>query len=261
VHPDQNDIVRFLAGVLPEERAEAMVAHLDTCEPCLERLQALQQLRDDFEGSWEAFVLEWHHRQKAALRSGTHPAALLRVRSVLDGARKLAGLASEALVAGGEPRGWTATLRPAYGGVGDPGDPILALQREASVLLDQDAGAEALEVLQRVATSRPDAAATSLAEISVDGAVVGRLVIDAGRRCVSVLLQNDFLDRHAVRASARILVRPAEHDAQPDTSLEQPLLPVAGATYHLAEFEQLADGVIEVTLALHATSHGSIDDR
>ena len=63
LHPNQDLLLRFSAGTADETEALRIVSHLGECRVCTDRFQALRELRQDFDRTWEGFL------EEAAFRS------------------------------------------------------------------------------------------------------------------------------------------------------------------------------------------------
>lgn len=221
LHPSQDEILRFLTGRMGPDRVELFYAHVDACMPCDERVRALQQLRSSFGESWAAFEAE------ARRGSGPSLEQVPGLRILLDPARRLAALADGVLA---EWSGWgTVQARPmvAYTGVSARGPKVAAARRDVSSQLRQGSETEAIASLAALAGQNPEAAAESLTELTVEGRVVGRIVVNAPRGVILVLL---FQAELQGRRAAAVLL-----DGQGAVLAEASLEPVSGADYDAAE--------------------------
>jgi len=211
MHPSQDELLRFLAGSETAERASLVYAHADACAACTDRLAALRRLRDDFDGAWNDFLAEAHARGAPVAL----PSASLVVRGWMDRAQRIATLAAHG-------------LRPVA-------DAMAALWAAPSPLPSGVGAAQ---------PSGP--AATSTLDLLVAGTRVGRIVSDAQRGSVAVLLDDAAL----AGRTATAIVTPAGASATP---LRIRLELVPETTYRLAEFEAVPDGGFELTLEIRPT--------
>ncbi len=241
-HPLQDDLLEFAAGILDPGRAETLYAHLGHCTPCTDRVTTIRAIRADFEGSWAAFMEEYALRASLAGAAPSPAADLaLRVRGILDGGKRLAAAAVERLT--GATGGLDAAFVPAYSGVGDPerSQEAARLAEEASRHCgagDLQAAVRALEAASRV---DPEAGASVTLNVLRDGNVVGKVVVHAGRRALSVLVDPTL----AGFRTGRVVL---ETEALEPRSVM--LEPVEGAAYLLAEFEDVPDGAFSVGLEM-----------
>jgi hypothetical protein len=160
-----------------------------------------------------------------------HP--VLIIHGLLDGVR---GLATAGTKAEG-PWGIKAAFVPAYSGVADPGKAgVDKLSEEASKLLSKGDEVEALKVLSRVVGMDPEAAASVKLDLILGGKVIGQVSLHARRRAVSVLVHPDRLKAENSNAVIEFA------GENPPPSMRRKLAPVEGASYLLAEFEDLPDG-------------------
>jgi len=212
MHPSQDELLRFLAGSETAERASLVYAHADACAACTDRLAALRRLRDDFDGAWNDFLAEARARGALAALPAT---ASLIVRGWMDRAQRVATLAAHG-------------LRPAA-------DAIAAIWAAPSPLPSG------------VGAARPSGpGATSTLDLHVAGTRVGRIVSDAQRGSVAVLLDDAAL----AGRTATAIVTPAGASATP---LRIRLESVPETSYRLAEFEAVPDGGFELTLEIRPT--------
>ncbi|HMB69824.1 MAG TPA: zf-HC2 domain-containing protein, partial [bacterium] len=98
-HLSQDRLLAFAAGRADAGEAERLFEHLDACEACAGRYQALKRIREDFDGSWDAFLAEWTDRLSVAELPAAVAAPFAGVevafRGVLDEGRRLATAAVE----------------------------------------------------------------------------------------------------------------------------------------------------------------------
>jgi hypothetical protein len=247
LHPKQENMLAFASGRADETDAESIYSHLAECETCTERVDALNRLRADFDGSWDAFIEEVGLRlaHRTARATAKTPAIALALRGILDGSRRLATAArdhvSGALEAGREIQ---VVFVPAYQGVADPegGEEAKRYTEEASTLCLDGEVDEALERLAQAANRDPAAAAAAQLDfVSAEG-VIGRVIVDASRKSVALLVYPDVFGHDHGTAVLELVDDPAE------SKRRQPLQPVEGAPYLLAEFEELPDGAFLVEL-------------
>jgi hypothetical protein len=237
-HPSQEQLLDYVAGLAEPERAERLTAHLAECTPCHERAQALVSLRADFEGGWSRFLAE--ARSRAARPVAEAPREIV-FQGLLDGARRLATAALTSL----GPTPLRAAFVPVYQGVGDAERRPEAGRwaQEASQLLAEGKPDEALGRLARVAGSDPHVAASARLDLLAADTVAARVVVDASRRAVSVIVYPEA----AMTRVAAVLDRPAGPGEPPR---RRALEPVEGAVYWLAEFEDVPDGPFTLRLEM-----------
>jgi hypothetical protein len=242
-HPSQGQLLDYIAGLSGAEPAERLVAHLAECTPCHERAKALQLLRADFEGSWSRFLAEIAQRSARPEREAVREIVF---QGLLDGARRLATAALGPLPA---PVTLRAAFVPVYRGVGDAERRPEAGRwaAEASALLARGRPEEALGRLAQVAASDPHVAASARLDLLAADALTARVVVDAARRAVSVIVYPEA----AVRNAAAVLDRPSTGGEPPR---RRPLEAVEGAPYWLAEFEEVPDGPFTLRLEMEGGS-------
>jgi hypothetical protein len=247
-HPKQDDLLEFAAGRVEELSAERLYTHLGICDSCTDRMDVIRRIRMDFEGSWDEFLQEFKARQffvapladPALARQGAFD---LVIRGVLDGARRIATAAAEGLAGALGTGKLEAAYAPSYSGVGDPerAKDASRMAEEASKLLSQGNVEAAIDKLIEASKTAPDAGGAATLNLLSGGTLVGKLVIHAGRRAVSVLVNPDLVGSTQVTA---VLMG--------EGGLEKrvPLLRVEGASYLLAEFEELPDGTFSIGIEL-----------
>ncbi|HET9233288.1 MAG TPA: hypothetical protein VFP10_04040 [Candidatus Eisenbacteria bacterium] len=241
-HPSQDRLLRYATGDSTEDEAERVIGHLDGCRTCEERVVALRALRHDFEGAWESFL------EEASFR-GSLPQAVARKAQVeatflgwLGKANRFATAAMERLTATGEAAGLKAAFVPVYSGVASPEASAAAIKdaeaaSEACARGDNDA---ALEHLRRASSRDPQVSSSAGIDLLLGERVAGRVVVDAERASISVLVYPDVLEG----AKGRIVFE------QAGTKRELNLQSVPGAAYLLAELEGLGDGPFSIKLQL-----------
>lgn len=248
-HPKQDQMLEFASGQAGEADAEGIYSHLAECDPCSGRLNAIQRLRSDFEGSWNAFIEEVGLRLAnqaawARPKAEKRPGLALALRGILNGSRKLATAAREGVsgaLAGEEIQ---AVFVPAYQGVADPegGEEARRFAEEASTLcLDGDV-ARALDRLEKAANADAAAAAAAQIDFMSGTTVIGRIVVDAVRRSVSLMIYPDVFGGDS--GSVVLEMTDAPEVQKRRTSL----LRVEGAPYLMAEFEDLPDSAFSLQL-------------
>jgi hypothetical protein len=243
-HPSQEQLLHFITGRASDEEAEALFGHADACPACSERVEALRAIAGDFEGSWAEFLQEFDLRAGRLEAPATESAGWeMVVRGVLDGGRRLATLAAKGLSGMLGPVQVEPRLVPAYSGVGSPERTGAArLSQRASEHCARDRGEEALRILGELSQKDKSAAASGTLELRLEDDVVGRVVVDANRKSVSVLVNRDRLTGLTGWAVLRLEGTGEEHKV----SLEA----VEGAEYELAEFEDLQDGRFSIRIEL-----------
>lgn len=247
-HLSQKQLIAFAAGRSGAREAERAYGHLDACDACAQRLEAVRRIRSDFDGSWDEFLTELATRVEAwetSAATEVFAGVELAIRGVLDEGRRLATAALDRVTgAVGDLGSLDAAFQPAYSGVGDPATAGEAadLTQQASALCGEGKDDEAVRRLERAAGLDPRAGASAGLSVLAGGRKVGEVVVDARRRSVSVLLDLDHAGVQAVlsHGSGRI----------PDMSSE--LQPVEGASYALAEFENVPAGPFSLRLRFPA---------
>ena len=242
-HPSQQEILYLLSGQSDTLRAEALFGHLDTCPACSERHTALRAITADFDGAWDAFVEEFQIRAGEAgfVEAPEVSGFELLVTGVIDGARRLASLGLGQLSGGRGLAGLEGSFAPAYSGVGDPDSSgVRALSEKASEHCRRGDFTGALRDLQEISKRDPEAGASGILEIRSGTEVVGRVVADANRKSVSVLVDLERVTQSGMQAVLEI------QESKGVYKQSKPLEPVPGANYHLAEFEHVPDGSFSV---------------
>ena len=240
-HPSQERLLRYVTGVSTEDEAERMIAHLDGCRTCEERIDALRSLSRDFEGAWDSFLDEAAYR--AALPVEKKPMVKATVRGWLGRASQLAAVGMKQLAATGSATGLQAAFVPVYSGVASPGASAAAVREtEAASQACARGDTNAVrEHLYNASLQDPQVAASAGIDLYLRGRVAGRIVVDTARASVSVLVYPDVLEG----ATGTVRLEQTGRTRTPE------LRPVPGAVYLLAELEGLDDGPISIQLDLH----------
>ncbi len=239
-HLRQDELLEFAAGRLDEEAAERVYGHLGVCEACAERFQAVQRIRADFEGSWEEFLSEARARWEAVAPEAAAPSrpavGEILLRGLLDGAHQLATAAGARLSELTRGGGFQTSFCPVYSGVGDPAEAGEAsrLAERASRLCGEGRDREARSLLERAAGLDRQTGESVTLDLLFERDKIGEVVVDAGRRSISVLIQPK-----GPGGARGIVVLTPENVAIPEQRAE--LEPVEGAYYSLAEFEDVPD--------------------
>jgi anti-sigma factor RsiW len=247
-HVSQDRLLAFAAGRADAGEAERLFEHLDACAACGDRFEAIRRIREDFDGSWDAFLDEWRHRMEALEGPSAAEAPFagmeLALRGILDEGRRLATAAVERV--SGTLAGLGAlegAFRPAYSGVADPtAGRAQDLARRASELYGEGREDDALRSLEEAAGLDPRAAGAARVALEAGNRPVGEIVVDARRRSVSVLVD---LGEGAADGYALLI-----HGSGKIPEIRCDLHPVPGARYHLAEFENVPTGPFTVRLRL-----------
>jgi len=247
-HVSQDRLLAFAAGRADAGEAERLFEHLDACEACADRYAALKRIREDFDGSWDAFLAELGDRLAARELplevEAPFAGVELALRGVLDEGRRLATAAVERVtgtLAGlGELAGG---FRPAYSGVADPNaERASRLARQASELCAAGREQEALGALMEASALDPRTAGRAEVALEAGDQPVGEIVVDARRRSVTVLVS---LGDRVEGASVAL-----RHGSGKIPEMRADLRPVPGARYHLAEFENVPTGPFTVRLRI-----------
>jgi anti-sigma factor RsiW len=241
-HPNQDRLLSYTAGTASEQDAERIISHLDQCEVCEERVVALRTMRDQFEETWESFLAEARHRASIPRPVRTTSVVEATVRGWLARTNQLATAAVERLTASGPAAGLQAAFAPVYSGVANP-------EASAAAVLEAEAASEACgrgdnraaeEHLRRAAAKDREVSRSAGIDLKIDNRTAGRVVVDAGRGSISVLVYPDVLGSES--ATAVFLGAKTRREI---------LQPVEGATYLLAEFEDVPEGAFSVHLEIH----------
>jgi hypothetical protein len=243
-HLKQDEILSFAAGQLDAGLAERVYGHLDACGACAQRYDAIAAIRSDFEGSWEGFFEELASRAVTLANAPKTVEALdLAIRGLLDGSRRLATAALDRVAGALEGFGrLEVAFCPAYSGVGDPAAAadVGRLTAEASALCGEgnvDGAWGALEKASRL--DRRAGSSASLALLARERKI-GEVMVDAERRSISVLV----FERTATQDAAVLTL--------PEAEMRVELVAVEGASYRLAEFENVPDGPFSLRLEMRA---------
>lgn len=240
LHPAQDRLLRYAKGTSTEDEAEKIIDHLDGCRTCEERVVALKAIQSDFEGAWSSFLDE------AAFRATLPKVAVqpARIQATMRGwitrANQLATAAMDRLTAGGNAVGLQAAFVPVYSGVASPEASAAAIQ-EAEAAAEACARGDAaamLEHLERAKARDPEVTASAGIDLKLGDRVAGRIVVDANRGSVSVLVYEDVLEN----AGGSVIFE------QGGSRRKLSLTPATGATYLLAEIEDLADGPFQIQI-------------
>jgi hypothetical protein len=242
-HPSQDTLIRFSSGVLEEDAAEAVYAHLAACSACTERFQVIRSIRDDFDTAWGNMVAPGGDLARSEARGTTGLKAA--VRGVVDTARRLASAAGEWLAVP-DPGSFAVAFRPAHSGVGAPERPERARELEARASEHCASGqhAKALDCLGQASREFAGAGESVELELVINAEVIGSVVISAGGRSISVLVHD--AERVGVASFATLRSMQSPDDAPKHAPFE----PVQGATYALAEFHEIPDGPFELELSI-----------
>ena len=239
-HPSQERLLRYVSGGSTEDEAERMIAHLDGCRTCEARVEALRSLGQDFEGAWDSFLDEAVYRATLPVENKLMVKAT--VRGWLGRANQLATAAIERLAATGSAAGLQAAFVPVYSGVASPGASAAAVKETeaASQACARGDTNAVLEHLRNASLQDPRIVASAGIDLYLRERVAARIVVDAARASVSVLVYPDILEGATGTVSFEQMGR----------TIVQ-LSPVPGAVYLLAELEGLEDGPISIQLDLH----------
>jgi hypothetical protein len=246
-HLKQDEILSFAAGQMDAGLAERVYEHLDACSVCAQRYEAIEAIRSDFEASWDGFVEEFAARSvsltSVAKVGKTVEVLDLAVRGLLDGSRRLATAALEHVA--GALQGFgrlEVALCPAYSGVGDTAAAadVGRLTDEASTSCGEGNIDEAWNALEEA--SRLDRRACSSASLALlaRDRKIGEITVDAERRSISVLI----FEHTETRDMAVLSLAQTEMRAE--------LAAVEGASYRLAEFENVPDGPFSLRVEMQA---------
>ncbi|MGQ0721885.1 MAG: hypothetical protein ACT4PE_09965 [Candidatus Eiseniibacteriota bacterium] len=234
-HPTQEDLITFAAGRTSPAEAEGLFSHLDGCGACAQRYAAVRRIRSDFEGSWSGFVDEMTARMAPV------PGAMdVVVRGMLDGAKRLATAALDRVAETAHGLGgFEAAFRPAYGGVGAPGDEGEAarLAERASAHCASGDERAALAALEEAGRLDARTSAVARLDLRIGGRKVGEVVVDARRRSISVIVDEGKPGGEVVLITGK--------DAPERTAR---LEAVEGASHFLAEFEDVTAGWFSLRL-------------
>jgi hypothetical protein len=217
-HPGQEEFLEVLAGKAAAEEAERVWGHVAACPVCEERYRALRSLRDDLDGVLAEEGLD------------VRTSSIVRIRGFLQ-----QGIGALGEYLGGNAGSPLAPAPPMPGGIGDPED-----GRDGRAPADRAwAGGRSGEARSLLGELfRMDSRTAERREIALErgGREVLRVVIDAGRREVAVLLRDGMKDVRVFLVPEMRSLRRAESK------------PVDGADYHLVLFRDVEPGRFDLVL-------------
>jgi len=200
--PSLETLLRYVAGTLPADEAERVMAHVAADDTTFARVQGLELVRREFDAFWAAF-------EASVARAGgeaspvTSASLVLAVRGLLDGARGLATAAGDLVARASDAMAGAFDVSPApvFGGTASPEEiAVQSLAHEASARLGEGADADARARLDEVRARDPRVAGVFALDVLHDGQVVGRVEVDAGSRTVTVTVEPDVARAHPVAA-------------------------------------------------------------
>lgn len=242
-HLHQEELLRYLGGGASDEEAESLQGHLAYCDSCAQRLDTLAQIRKDPIEAWnivEEVLGRWIPGASPVIESARPGRILVALQVLLDAARDVVALGAARLATLAESfPGLEFEIEPHMAGVGSP-EIILAERhrQSASRLLASGDSVGALEELLRSERSSPGSAGVAEARLTHEGDEFGRIIADSRQRSVHVM----------VWPTAKWAARPVSDQQRPEVSIltedgvvleTRRLVPVEGARYWIAEFENL----------------------
>jgi len=262
-HIDDIAVSQSVAGQTTEEEDLSINSHISECPACLERVRTAAVLHHSFERLFDSWSARSHGRiverrslleglqsagssgsglAEAALRSLYYLKASSTVAFsiLLDRTRMLASQAAYML-----PRGSSFALSPAFSGVGASQAGAVEEHRKASSqLLAEGRKDEAMAELEQVSIIDKRASQAAVATINISQEESIRAYSDArqGRVWIKVLSTKPTGERRFV------FLAPVEPSG-PSRIAE--LTPVAGETYLLAAFDDVASGGFRLFVSTH----------
>ncbi len=258
--PGTEWLLSYISRTLDEEQVFKTDLHLAACPDCLRRVRNLLYIREHFDSLWE----NWGHWTPARVqRSLRVIEALERVREPAAGAlaarwlRRMGeapGIAARALFdsaaplsalsAAWLPEGSCASLHPRLAGVGAPGEEFAEMERAIRESAE-DLGAgrieEARQRLIEIARAAPGALQSSTLDITREGRLLARVLIDAASRRILVF----YWPPAPARVPELALLIPEDARLPP---LSARLQAVEDAEYRLAEFLNCPDGLYSLEI-------------
>lgn len=253
-HPDEDMIFRYVSGLASDEEQLQVDAHVVDCSDCLQRIQALLYVRENFDSIWESWTAAEHGcvcrqwRLARALREAAEASPSLSerlsqwlaqleegleigVNVLVNRARKVASVAAASL-----PIGYEFELQPVYAGVGSVEEQTQLADhlKKGSSLLSQDKSDEAMQELLKAVKIDARSPQAAVSEVCHEGRRVLQMVADGRRGRVYV----KFWSEHEEESPALAILLPRAPQAK--ASVAQ-FKPVEGEPYMLAEFENLPD--------------------
>ena len=212
-HAKLEVLLGLLQGTASNPEAEVLYEHLTGCGYCEGRFRELKALQSQFETTFDAMIGDWiDFRDRSQLLAlfyiGEEPS--VAISNVFEAP-------SEALRA-------TDVIEDL--GVAGPG----TSRKEVEHALKKGDLSMAEAKLIDLSKLSPKRAALSRKQITREGKVVAIVVADANRRSISLLAYEALEESTAKLTNST------------GTQIEMPLQSVSGASYRLAEFEDLQSG-------------------
>lgn len=238
--PSIETLLRYVAGTLPADEAERVMAHLAADDTTFARVRGLELVRREFDAFWDAFEASVA-RAGGEASAATSATLVLAVRGLIDGARGLATAAGDLVARASDAVTEALDVSPApvFGGTASPDEiAVQSLAHEASARLGEGADDDARARLDEVRAKDPRVAGAFALDVLRDGRVVGRVEVDAGSRTVTVTVEADVATAHPV--AALIVAGEASREAH--------FVADAAGGDRRAAFTDVPDGVFRVEL-------------
>ncbi len=252
LHPDAHAITRYLDGDATEIELIEISSHLADCASCLENVQTASYLKRNFDLLWRSWTPERHGRISEAVRIadalssqplspvsewiktlGFDELPGLAATFILDSTKRLAGAAARSF-----DQMFDCRPVPVQAGVGSP-DTAATLQKHlnlSSLELSRQNADAAEKALDSAAEIDAFSVQSAGIEISEGDRFTARLVVDSRKRRVSVVY---FPDK-SKKFPGYVLLLPADPSVTPSIAA---FSPVESASYYLADFKELPDGL------------------
>ncbi len=259
-HLTENILIRYISDELSENEHIEVDTHIDCCQDCLERIQGLRILKDDFESIWDSWTADEHGRiyrqwqlmkalkeaadaspsiyQKAAQWAQQLSAGIeAGLKVLVSNAKKAAIIVAEAM-----PEGYQFQLRPAYAGVASEERRVLEEHlNKSSTLLSQDKTDMALGELIEAVKIDARVAQVVLSEVYYEDNLRFHVAVNSHRSIIWIKCWP--LEKQEPPSLAALLPK----GIAKTISIRQ-FKPVEGERYLLAEFENVADGAYSVAV-------------
>lgn len=234
-HPRTEGLLRLARNESPAVEARALRAHVASCAICARRLDGFRGVLADPETAIQRFeeTLDPTLTRAASPEADADDGGFLRVAALLDAARAVASATLDG--AGGL---LSARLRVDYAGVAGVEGSAEPSLRAASESLGRGDEAETRRYLAVAGSIDPRAAATADLELVHEGRPWGRLLVEAERGSVTVIVRPGLPSR-----PGRLRVSTPDGKDRVAT-----FAAVEGADYVRAEVSGLTSGTVQIAI-------------
>jgi anti-sigma factor RsiW len=203
--PSTETLLRYVAGTLPEDEAERVMAHLAADDRTFARVRGIELMRREFEAFWSVLEATLARAGEATTEVRAVASLRLAVRGLLDGAQGMATAAADlvARASASVVDAFDLVPAPVFGGTASSQEiATQSLVHEASRLLGEGADADARARLGEVLARDRRVAGIFALDVLLHDQVVGRIEVAAAARSVTVTLRTEVAARYPVAVLA-----------------------------------------------------------